>query len=181
MDKEKEMNMRIKIRPIERADAESFEYAFLRQGWHKSAIQFIEYYKQQQAGKRKVFVAEFEGEVLGYVTLLPEAENGPFMGKKIPEIVDFNVLKAYQHNGIGTALIEAAEHEASKMSDCVCLGVGLHSGYGTAQRMYVKRGYVPDGSGVWYNGEPLAEMAETVNDDDLNLFLLKKLKLMAHE
>lgn len=175
------MVMKIKIRPIERRDAENFEYAFLRQGWHKSAIQFVEYYKQQQAGKRKVFVAEFEGEVLGYVTLLPEAGEGPFMGKGIPEIVDFNVLMAYQNNGIGSALLDAAEHEASRLADSVCLGVGLHSGYGAAQRMYVKRGYVPDGSGVWYRGRKLPEMAETLNDDDLNLFLSKKLKIMAHE
>ena len=50
---------------------------------------------------------------------------------------------------------------AAETSDTVCLGVGLHSGYGAAQRMYVLRGYVPDGSGV--------------NDDELNLFLSKKL------
>ncbi len=41
---------------------------------------------------------------------------------------------------------------AAETSDTVCLGVGLHSGYGAAQRMYVLRGYVPDGSGVWYEG-----------------------------
>lgn len=33
---------------------------------------------------------------------------------------------------------------AAETSDTVCLGVGLHSGYGAAQRMYVLRGYVPD-------------------------------------
>lgn len=42
--------------------------------------------------------------------------------------------------------------QAAETSDTVCLGVGLHSGYGAAQRMYVLRGYVPDGSGVWYEG-----------------------------
>jgi len=29
---------------------------------------------------------------------------------------------------------------AAETSDTVCLGVGLHSGYGAAQRMYVLRG-----------------------------------------
>ena len=172
--------LKIKIRPIERDDAEKFEYAFLQQGWHKSSIQFIEYYKQQKSGLRKVFVAEFDGQLLGYVTLMPEAGAGPFKGMKIPEIVDFNVLKNYQRNGVGSALLDAAEAEASKVSDCVCLGVGLHSGYGSAQRMYVKRGYVPDGSGVWYNGEQLGEMVPTFNDDDLNLFFKKELKALAH-
>ena len=173
--------MRVNIRPIKREDCKKFEDAFAAQGWHKSEVMFIEYYKQQSAGRRKVFVAEHQGELLGYVTLLPEAEAGPFAKRKIPEIADFNVLKKYQRNGIGTALMDAAEAEAFKRSDCVCLGVGLHSGYGSAQRMYVKRGYIFDGSGVWYNGVQLEEMADTVNDDDLNLFMLKQLKVPAHD
>lgn len=60
-------------------------------------------------------------------------------------------------------------------ADTVCLGVGLHSGYGAAQRMYVLRGYVPDGSGVWYEGCVWDQYAPCVNDDELNLFLSKKL------
>ena len=64
---------------------------------------------------------------------------------------------------------------AAETSDTVCLGVGLHSGYGAAQRMYVLRGYVPDGSGVWYEGRVWDQYAPCVNDDELNLFLSKKL------
>lgn len=44
--------------------------------------------------------------------------------------------------------MDAVEALAAVTSDTVCLGVGLHSGYGAAQRMYVLRGYVPDGSVV---------------------------------
>lgn len=43
---------------------------------------------------------------------------------------------------------DIAEQIAATYADIVYLGVGLHSGYGNAQRMYGKRGYVPDGSGV---------------------------------
>ena len=50
--------------------------------------------------------------------------------------------------GVGSALMDAVEALAAVTSDTVCLGVGLHSGYGAAQRMYVLRGYVPDGSVV---------------------------------
>lgn len=172
--------MKIKIRAIERADAGRFEYAFAEQGWNKPASQFLMYYKEQQTGRRKVFVAVFEDEILGYVTLLPAAVEGPFKGLSIPEIKDFNVLKKYQGNGVGTKLIEAAEHEAFRMADSVSLAVGMHQGYGAAQRMYAKRGYIPDGSGLWYKDAQLPEMAETVNDDDLNLYLIKVLKPTAH-
>ena len=42
--------------------------------------------------------------------------------------------------------------------------------------MYVKRGYVPDGTGVWYNSQPLEPYAPCVNDDDLNLYFVKTLR-----
>ena len=59
----------------------------------------------------------------------------------------------------------------------VTLGVGLHKGYGPAQRLYVKRGYIPDGSGLWFNNEPLAPYAPCENSDDLVLYFSKKRKL----
>ncbi len=48
------------------------------------------------------------------------------------------------------AQIITDEEIASQYSDTVYLGVGVHNGYGSAQRMYIKRGYIPDGTGVWY-------------------------------
>ena len=62
------------------------------------------------------------------------------------------------------------------ISDVVFLAVGVHSGYGTAQRIYVKRGYIPDGNGVWYQGKVLEQYAPCVNDDDLLLFFSKNLR-----
>ena len=56
----------------------------------------------------------------------------------------------------------------------VFLAVGIHSGYGPAQRIYVKRGYVPNGSGAWYQGRILDQYAPCTNDD-LLLFMSKKL------
>ena len=55
--------------------------------------------------------------------------------------------------------------------------VALCDSYGTAQRMYVKRGYIPDGSGVWYQGRQCVQY-ETVCtvDDDLILFFSKQLR-----
>ena len=71
--------------------------------------------------------------------------------------------------------MDVAELVAGGYSDRVCLGVGLHSGYGSAQRMYVKRGYLPDGSGVWYRDEICPQGADCRNDDDLVLHLSKAL------
>lgn len=106
-------------------------------------------------------VAEYSGIPVGYINIYPNSTWGALGGKGYPEIVDFGVLEKYRNQGIGTALMDIAEKAAAEYADIVYLGVGLHSGYGSAQRMYVKRGYMPDGSGAWYNDEicrPYEEM-----------------------
>lgn len=72
--------------------------------------------------------------------------------------------------------MDIAEDIASRYSDTVYLGVGVHNGYGSAQRMYVKRGYIPDGTGVWYRGSVCPQYTDCCNDDDLVLYLSKKLR-----
>ena len=167
--------MKIKIRKMLESDITEFPTEFEKQGWHKSVKQYQMYYDEQENGTRKLFVAEVDGNAVGYATLLSHDISGPFKDKNIPVIVDFNVLEKYQRNGIGTAIMDAIENYVREYSSTICLGVGLHYGYGAAQRMYVKRGYIPDGSGVWFNGERLEQYEPCVNDDELILYFSKQL------
>lgn len=167
--------MKIEIRKMLKSDIIEFPKEFEKQGWNKPVEQFQIYYNDQENGRRKVFVAEVAGNVAGYATLLPQDISGPFKEKNIPVIVDFNVLEKYRRNGIGTAIMDAIENHVKEYSSTICLGVGLHYGYGAAQRMYVKRGYIPDGSGVWFNGKQWEQYEPCVNDDELILYLSKKL------
>lgn len=164
----------ITICSMKETDIDFFPAAFSAQGWKKPQEQFISYYNQQQRGEICVFVAESGGFPAGYVLLLPHAVHGPFAARGIPTIADFNVLEKCQRAGIGSRLLDAAETAAAKEADEVCLGVGLHSGYGPAQRLYVKRGYIPDGSGVWYQDKPLMPYTACINDDNLVLYLSKR-------
>lgn len=168
------MTEKILLRPLKPEDAADFEAGFAAQGWHKSRTQYERYYREQQNGARAVVVAELDGKPVGYINVLPCKKAGPFAETGWPELADFNVLKAYQHRGIGTKLMDEAEKIAFSQSDTVTLAVGLHSGYGTAQRMYVRRGYLPDGSGAWYHDECLAEGAPCLNDDDLMIYFSKQ-------
>ncbi|MEI6603405.1 MAG: GNAT family N-acetyltransferase [Clostridia bacterium] len=164
------------IRAMKQADAEAFSEAFSLQGWHKSIELFTGYFNQQESGERKVLVAEVDGQVAGYITMLPKAETGPFAAQNIPELADFNVLINFQTRGIGTQILDVAEQLAKEFGNSISLAVGLHSGYGRAQRMYVRRGFAPDGSGVWYQGRQLNQYALCANDDDLVLYMKKDLK-----
>lgn len=80
---------------------------------------------------------------------------GPWSGMGYPEIVDLSVFYYVHNKGIGNRLLDVAEQDSAKISNMVYLAVGVYSGYGVAQRIYVKRGYLLDGSGVWYQGKQL--------------------------
>jgi len=47
--------------------------------------------------------------------------------------------------------------------------------YGAAQRLYVNRGYVPNGKGAYYKKNNLGYFEEVIADDDLVLYLTKNL------
>ena len=164
------------IRDMEEEDAQVFFDGFLAQGWHPDISVYHMRLKHQAEGKCIALTAVFEGHPAGSVYVYLTPHDGPFKGKDMPEIHDFNVLQKYQRKGIGNRLMDIAEQLAAQYSDTVCLGVGLCDSYGSAQRMYVRRGYIPDGSGVWYQNKQCRQY-ETVCtvDDDLVLYLSKKL------
>lgn len=165
----------ITIRSMEQSDAEIFYTTYLSYGWHPQLETYENYYREQTRGQRLVFIAEYQGAVAGICTLVLHPTDGPWGGQKYPEIQDLCVFFHVHQKGIGSRLLDAAEAEAAKRADMVYLAVGVHSGYGPAQRMYVKRGYNFDGSGVWYKGKQLAQYAPCVNDDALLLFMSKTL------
>ncbi len=166
----------LRIRPMQETDMQELDKGFRAQGWDCRLETLQGYFAQQQSGARKVYVADIGGRPVGYATLKPQAEEGPFAGMGIPEISDFNVLIAYQRRGIGSAIFDWIEADVAADHDRICLGVGLYPSYGAAQRMYVKRGYIPDGSGVWWRDRQLEPYAPCQNDDDLVLYLSKDLR-----
>lgn len=169
-------NEEVVIRALRRSDVSIICREERLQGWNSKEAAYENRIRDASAGRCIALCAEYRGEVAGYVNLYFEADAGPFAGAGVPEIVDFGVLQKFRCRGIGSRLIETAERIASERADVVCLGVGLHSGYGSAQRMYVKRGYVPDGSGVWYQNRIWGQYEPFCNDDDLVLYLSKRLK-----
>ena len=140
------------IRDMEEGDIPVFMAEYAAQGWHPDRAVYEMRLKDAAEGKCDALTAVWQGHPAG------------------------SVLEKYQRKGIGGRLMDAAEKIAAQESDTVWLGVGLCGSYGTAQRMYIRRGYIPDGSGIWYRGEPCRQY-ETVCtvDDDLILYLSRKL------
>ena len=162
------------IRKMQESDIKELSRGFISQGWPSREEILTRYFKEQESWEREVLVAEVGGDLAGYITILPCAKQGPF-AEIYPELSDFNVFEPFQNQGIGNLLMEEAEKRVKLISDKVPLGVGLHSGYGPAQRLYIKRGYIPDGTGVWYQNHQPAMNAVCEDIGELVLYLSKNL------
>ena len=162
------------IRKMQESDIQELSRGFISQGWPSREEILTRYFKEQESEEREVLVAEVEGALAGYITILSCAKQGPF-AEIYPELSDFNVFEPFQNQGIGNLLLEEAEKQVRLISDKVTLGVGLHSGYGPAQRLYIKRGYIPDGTGVWYQNHQPAMNAVCEDIGELVLYLSKNL------
>ena len=162
------------IRKMQTSDVKELSQGFINQGWPGREEILARYFLEQECREREVLVAEVGGTLAGYITILPCAKQGPF-AEIYPELSDFNVFEPFQNQGIGNLLMEEAEKRVKLTSDKVTLGVGLHSGYGPAQRLYIKRGYIPDGTVVWYQNHQPAMNAVCEDIGELILYLSKNL------
>jgi GNAT superfamily N-acetyltransferase len=164
------------IRLLEHFDIPEIAQAFQKLGWNKPASQYERYFEEQTLKVRDVYVAFVEGKFAGYLTICWISGYEPFREKNIPEIVDFNILPQYRRQGIGTALMDKAESAIAMVSSIAGIGVGMEYDYGAAQRLYVLRGYVPDGRGLHYRDHFPKHGEQVAVDDDLALYFTKELE-----
>ncbi len=148
---------------------------FTQTGWTKPLNYFADCFAQQEAGDL-IFLVARSGEALrGYLKIIWRPDYPPFREQGIPEIQDLNVMPSHRRQGVATRLMDEAERRIAARSAVAGIGVGLHPGYGPAQRMYVVRGYVPDAQPLVYGDEFIVEGQTVRLDDDLVLHLTKTL------
>ena len=164
------------IRPLAAKDIPEIAHAFQELGRDKPASQYEHYLREQSMGLRHVFVASVEEVFAGYLTICWLSLYEPFRKESIPEIKDFNVLPRFRRQGIGSQLMDQAENEIAKLNSMAGIGVGMDPDYGAAQRLYVLRGYVPDGRGLHYRDRFVRYGEQITVDDDLAIYLTKELK-----
>ena len=164
------------IRLLKKKDIAVIVNSFKESGWQiKPSSTFEQYLDGGQQDKRICLVAFVGEKFAGYVTLKWYSDYKIFADDNIPEISDLNVLPSFRNKGIGSALIEKCEKYAAGRSNIVGIAVGLYPDYGSAQRLYIKCGYLPDGYGATYNYEYVIPGKEYPLDDDLVLWFTKKL------
>lgn len=169
------MKGNLELREIRKTDCKIISESFQKQGWDKPISQYEKYLQLQEKGEKDIIIAALNQEFAGYLTINWKSDHKPFQMEGIPEIVDFNVLKKYQRNGIGTRLMDEAEKRIKRVSDIAGIGFGVYKDYGAAQILYINRGYIPDGNGLVKDSIPVKYGDVITIDDSIVFFLTKKL------
>lgn len=71
----------LKVRSMVPEDAKVFYDTYLSYGWHPQLETYENYYKEQEASERIMFIPEFEGKVAGICTLVLKPSEGPLAGR----------------------------------------------------------------------------------------------------
>lgn len=150
--------------------------AFSSQGIQRVDGYFQNCYEENISGLRVTIIAYVDHKVAGCCHLLMKSTYEYFSKNNIPEINDLNVFPQYRKQGIAGSIIDELERYAGESYESVGIGVGLFKDYGAAQRLYCKKGYIPDGNGIQYNNMEVKAGTYAFVDDDLNLYFTKKLK-----
>lgn len=166
----------IRLCSLSEGDIPVIVQAFTAIGWNKPATIYENYLQEQEQGGRDVRVAWYRDCFAGYVTLKWKSDYPPFKAEGVPEIKDLNVLPDYRQQGIGSLLLNEVEAMAFMKSAVAGLGVGLTADYQDAFRIYIKRGYLPDGRGLYHPDLEYGSVRygdRVVVDDDCTLWLTK--------
>lgn len=171
------MKTTLKIRPLAEKDFTDLNKHFgPKSEFKKPRSRWKKYLNDARQGSRAVLVAGLGKQVVAYCTLNFKSPYSSFKKNKVPEIQDLNVARPFRRQGIANKLIVYLEKMISKKGyKTIGIGVGMEPGYGQAQRLYVKMGYVPDGRGLTYNRQPVVFGKKYPADDDLVLYFTKEI------
>lgn len=168
--------MTLHIRPALLSDLSVLYGIADAMGAHHEKDYFERCLQEQTAGRRLLFIGMHDDAPVGYVQLNWQPVYAMFRRLDVPEIQDLNVIPTARRQGFGAQLVEYCEMRARQHEKThIGISVGLYAAYGPAQRLYVRRGYVPDGAGVAADDVSLQGGEIRAIDDALTLKLIKEL------
>ncbi len=151
---------------------------FVKDAGHPIENQYFETAFQEQIDQKRVILLAFVGNALvGYAHLNFHPQYIPFSRLNIPEIQDLFVAPDLRRQGIGEHLILACEQVAKERgAEIIGIGVGVTGDFGSAQRLYIRLGYIPDGAGAVFDRIKVQSGDIRPIDDRLCLMVTKSIK-----
>jgi GNAT superfamily N-acetyltransferase len=136
-------------RPMERGDVALLNHLGRVTGHILEPDYFETTWQEVAQNKRQVICAHAAGQIVGYAHLNFHPLYQPFQRLGIPELQDLYVHPDYRRQGLGRLIIDHVESLARQNGYTeLGIGVGITADFGSAQRLYTKCGFIPDGAGV---------------------------------
>jgi ribosomal protein S18 acetylase RimI-like enzyme len=136
-------------------------------------------FEDHEDGSSTTILGYEAGRLVGIVTIRWHSHYPLFRERQIPLIQNIEIRYEDRGRGLGNQMLERTEQEIARRSSRAGLVVGISEDYGPAQRLYTKRGFVPDGRGVCRQFTPLKIGDVVTVDHDLLLWLVKDVSSMA--
>ncbi len=166
----------LRIAPLTAGDIAAIVAADGGDWWQRNDAYWRKCLDEQSRGKRSSAVALDDGAVVGYGHLEWEPLYEGFRTAGTPEINDLRVAERFRRRGVATSLILHFGRAAmSAGRRTIGIGVGLSEGYGAAQRLYAKLGFMPDGKGMTHDNVRVFPGDTVRADDSLVLWLVRDL------
>ena len=163
---------------IERVCAEDLATAidlFLREVYPGDPDGANQHFTEHAEGLADTFLARVDGHLAGYLTIRWVSNNPIFSQHNIPLIKDLAVFPQFRRRGIASRLMDTAERLIASRATRAGITVGLCDEYGPAQRLYARRGYLPDGRGACQGQRPLKLEEIVTVDHDLIIWRTRDL------
>jgi len=169
--------MEIVLKLLETAEeAALLAKLFEEKGMRRDEGYFVRCLEENRSGVRVTLLGYGDGLIAGCAHLLMMSAYPLFADNGIPEINDLNVFPEFRRQGIAGAMLDEFEVIAAARGCArIGIGVGLYKDYGSAQRLYCRKGYIPDGTGVKYANRDVPPGDRVCLDDDLVLYSIKEL------
>jgi len=165
----------IAVQPVDEGNSES-AVRFLAEWVSDGEAEARRYLADHAEPDGASLIATDGSDVIGYVAIVWESNYAGFRNRGIPLVHQVAVAGPFRRRGVATLLMDTAE-QLARDRGIATLGitVGLSGKYGPAQRLYGRRGYIPDGRGACQGQRPLSQGMQVTMDDDLIIWLTKDL------
>jgi GNAT superfamily N-acetyltransferase len=165
----------IGVRPVDKSNSES-AVRFLIEWVSDSEAEARRYLADHGEPDGTSLIATDGADAVGYVAIVWESNFAGFRSRGIPLVHQIAVAGPFRRRGVATLLMDATE-QLARDRGIATLGitVGLFDEYGPAQRLYGRRGYIPDGRGACRGQRPLTKGTQVTVDHDLIIWLTKDL------
>lgn len=165
----------IAVQPVDEGNSES-TVRFLIEWVSDGEAEARSYLADHAEPDGASLIATDGSDIIGYVSIVWESNYVGFRSRGVPLVHQITVARLFRRQGVATLLMDAAEQLArDRGSATLGITVGLLDEYGPAQRLYGRRGYIPDGRGACRGQRPLSKGMQVAMDDDLIIWLTKDL------